>query len=188
MGAFRSGEALMTFGPDQRVQSWNEAMERFTGVPAEEAVGRLCWEVLGAVDECGDIVCHAGCSQIRLGRQGWPIPSRRLLIRTSEGRKLATMSTVVMVGLDGGPICLHLFRNGPVMSAHEAEPEPSVRLTKRQREVLKLLAEGEPAKVVAARLGIREVTARNHIRAILIELGCHSQLAAVAEARRRGLI
>jgi len=74
------------------------------------------------------------------------------------------------------------------MSAHEAEPEPSVRLTKRQREVLQLLAEGEPAKVVAARLGIREVTARNHIRAILIELGCHSQLAAVAEARRRGLL
>jgi len=188
MGAFRSGEALMTFGPDQRVQSWNEAMERFTGVPAEEAVGRLCWEVLGAVDECGDIVCHAGCSQIRLGRQGWPIPSRRLLIRTSEGRKLATMSTVVMVGLDGGPICLHLFRNGPVVPEHEAEPEPSVRLTARQREVLKLLAEGEPAKVVAARLGIREVTARNHIRAILVELRCHSQLAAVAEARRRGLL
>jgi len=188
MGAFRSGDALMTFGPDQRVQSWNEAMERFTGVPAEEAVGRLCWEVVGAVDECGDIVCHAGCSQIRLGRQGWPIPSRRLLIRTSDGRKLATMSTVVMVGVDGGPICLHLFRNGPVVSEHEAEAEPSGRLTKRQREVLQLLADGEPAKVVAARLGIREVTARNHIRAILLELGCHSQLAAVAEARRRGLL
>ena len=188
MGAFRSGDALMTFGPDQRVQSWNEAMERFTGVPAAEAVGRRCWEVLGAVDECGDIVCHAGCSQIRLGREGWPIPSRRLLIRTSEGRKLATMSTVVMVGVDGGPICLHLFRNGPVVSEHEAEAEPSVRLTKRQHEVLQLLADGEPAKVVAARLGIRDVTARNHIRAILLELGCHSQLAAVAEARRRGLL
>ena len=50
MGAFRSGDALMTFGPDLRVESWNEAMERFTGVPAAEAVGRLCWEVLGAVD------------------------------------------------------------------------------------------------------------------------------------------
>ncbi len=188
MDAFRSGDALMTFGPDQRVQSWNETMERFTGVPAEDAVGRICWEVLGAVDECGEIVCHAGCSQIRLARQGWPIPSRRLLIRTSEGRKLATMSTVVMVGLDGGPICLHLFRNGPVVLEHEAEPEPTVRLTKRQRQVLELLAEGEPAKVVATRLGIREVTARNHIRAILLELGCHSQLAAVAEARRRRLL
>ena len=188
MGGFRSGDALMTFGPDLRVESWNEAMEHFTGVPAEEAVGRLCWEVLGAVDECGDIVCHSGCSQIRLGKQGWPIPSRRLLIRTSEGRKLATMSTVVMVGLDDGPLCLHLFRNGPVVPEQESEPEPSVRLTERQRQVLQLLAEGEPAKVVASRLGIREVTARNHIRAILVELGCHSQLAAVAEARRRGLL
>ena len=92
---------------------------------------------------------------IRLGREAWPIPSRRLLIRTAEGRKLATMSTVVMVGLDGGPICLHLFRNGPVVPEHESKPEPAVRLTRRQREVLQLLAEGEPAKAVAARLGIR---------------------------------
>jgi DNA-binding NarL/FixJ family response regulator len=61
-------------------------------------------------------------------------------------------------------------------------------LTPRQREVLGLLAEGLPAKVVSRRLGIAEVTARNHIQAILGELGCHSQLEAVAEARRRGLV
>jgi DNA-binding CsgD family transcriptional regulator len=32
------------------------------------------------------------------------------------------------------------------------------------------------------------MTVRNHIRAILRELGCHSQLGAVAEARRLGLV
>lgn len=55
-------------------------------------------------------------------------------------------------------------------------------------EVLAPLAEGTPAKAIAVELGISEVTARNHIRAILVELGCHSQLAAVAEARRRGVV
>jgi DNA-binding NarL/FixJ family response regulator len=54
--------------------------------------------------------------------------------------------------------------------------------------VIELIAEGVPAKVIAARLGIAEVTARNHIRAILLELGCHSQLEALAEARRRRLL
>ena len=40
-----------------------------------------------------------------------------------------------------------------------------------------------PAKVIAARLGLAEDTVRNHIRAILMALGSHSQLEAVAKAR-----
>jgi Bacterial regulatory proteins, luxR family len=44
------------------------------------------------------------------------------------------------------------------------------------------MAEGLPAKVIAARLGIAEATVRNHIRAILVALGTHSQLEAIARA------
>jgi DNA-binding NarL/FixJ family response regulator len=60
---------------------------------------------------------------------------------------------------------------------------PDSALTPRQQEVLGLLADGAPAKVIAARLGLAEHTVRNHIRAILIALGSHSQLEAVAKAR-----
>lgn len=62
--------------------------------------------------------------------------------------------------------------------ASDDQPSPT--------EPLHLLAEGIAAKVIARRLGIAEVTVRNHIRALLSELSCHSQLQAVAEARRRG--
>ena len=62
------------------------------------------------------------------------------------------------------------------------------RLTRRQVDVLQLLAEGAQAAAIAARLGIAETTARNHIAGVLRRLGCHSQLEAVAEARRRGLL
>ena len=58
-------------------------------------------------------------------------------------------------------------------------------LTAREREVLELLAEGLRAGAIASRLGVSVVTVRNHIRAILRKLGCHSQLEAVAVARRR---
>jgi DNA-binding NarL/FixJ family response regulator len=61
-------------------------------------------------------------------------------------------------------------------------------LTPRQRQVLALLAEGVPAKVIAVRLGLAEPTVRNHIRAILRALGCHSQLEALARARRLELV
>jgi DNA-binding CsgD family transcriptional regulator len=61
-------------------------------------------------------------------------------------------------------------------------------LSARQLEVLCLVAEGKAARTIAARLGITETTARNHIQAVLRRLGCHSQLQAVALARARGLL
>lgn len=182
---FRSGDALMAFAPDLRVEAWNEELESLTGIPAAEAIGRPCWEVLGGLDERGAVICHPGCSAARLAREGWPIPSRRILIRTTESRNLVTMSTIAAVNADRGAVGLHLFRPTPDA---EAEPAPESHLTARQHEVLERIAEGEPAKVIATRLGVAEVTVRNHIRAILLELGCHSQLEALAEARRRRLL
>ncbi|HEX6679327.1 MAG TPA: LuxR C-terminal-related transcriptional regulator [Gaiellaceae bacterium] len=182
---FRSGDALMGFGPDLRVDTWNDELESVTGIPAAEAIGRPCWEVLGGLDERGAVICHPGCSAARLAREGWPVPSRRILIRSGEGRKLVTMSTIAAVNENRSPVGLHLFRPTPDT---ESAPAPASRLTARQQEVLELIAEGTPAKVIATRLGVAEVTIRNHIRAILLQLGCHSQLEALAEARRRRLL
>ena len=61
-------------------------------------------------------------------------------------------------------------------------------LTPQQHRVLELLDEGLRVAEIARRLGISETTVRNHVRAILSRLGCHSQLEAVAAARRRGII
>lgn len=73
-----------------------------------------------------------------------------------------------------------------------ARVEPMVQrwldLAPRQREILGLLAEGRSAEDIAGRLGITEATARTHIHHILSGLGVRSQLAAVAAARRHGLV
>jgi DNA-binding CsgD family transcriptional regulator len=182
---FRSGDALMAFAPDLRVDAWNDELESLTGIPAEEAIGRPCWEVLGGLDEQGAMVCHPGCSAARLAREGWSIPSRRILIKRAAGRELVTMSTIAAVDANRGAVGLHLFR--PATDAG-SEPAPESHLTARQHEVLELIAEGATAKAIATRLGVAEVTIRNHIRAILLQLGCHSQLEALAEARRRRLL
>jgi DNA-binding CsgD family transcriptional regulator len=184
---FHSGDALMALGPDLRVDAWNEELESLTGITAAEAIGRPCWEVLGGVDEQGAVICHPGCPAAQLAREGQPIPSRRILIKTAEGRKPLTvmMSTIAAVSANRAAVGLHLLR---AMPSAEAEPAPESHLTARQHEVLELIAEGAPAKVIATRLGVAEVTVRNHIRAILLQLGCHSQLEALAEARRRRLL
>lgn len=175
----------MVFDDDLRVLAWNEAAESLTGIPPSEAVGRYCWEVLGAKDDRGALVCHAGCSNARLMREGWPVATRRLWIRTGAGRSRVSVSTVA-VDSAGGGVFLHLLRNGEeVVEGAGVQPLP---LTWRQREILVLIADGVPAKVIALRLGLCETTVRNHIRAILTRLGAHSQLEAVATARRRGVV
>lgn len=80
---------------------------------------------------------------------------------------------------------LQVLRNGALRSE---SPRAARSLTPRQQQVLELLADGVPAKVIARRLGIAEVTVRNHIQAILTTLRCHSQLEAIATARRGGLL
>jgi len=65
---------------------------------------------------------------------------------------------------------------------------PREPLTAREREVIRLLAQGASTKVVAAKLSITHRTARNHIQNLLGRLGAHSRLEAVARARATGLI
>ena len=183
---FRSGDALFAFGADMRIVLWNAEAERLTGIASADALGRACWDVLHGVDENGAVVCHPGCSGARLAHEGWPVPCRRFLIRTVEGRKLVSASTVAVQLPGNDTIVLELLRDGDLVP--DNGKLASASLTPRQREVLELLADGIAAKIIARRLRIAEVTVRNHIRAILTELGCHSQLEAVAEARRRGIL
>lgn len=70
------------------------------------------------------------------------------------------------------------------MSAEHAQRA----LTPRQLQVLLLLGEGVPARTIAVQLDLAESTVRNHIRSVLVKLGCHSQLEAVATGRRKGLL
>ncbi|TIS71572.1 MAG: response regulator transcription factor [Mesorhizobium sp.] len=61
-------------------------------------------------------------------------------------------------------------------------------LSPRESEVLVLLAEGAPNKVIARRLNISVHTAKFHVAAILIKLGAANRTDAIAIAMRRGLV
>jgi two-component system NarL family response regulator len=61
-------------------------------------------------------------------------------------------------------------------------------LTPRELEVLRLLAEGKPNKLIASALSIAEVTVKSHVRAIFTKLNVLSRTEATAAATRSGLI
>lgn len=61
-------------------------------------------------------------------------------------------------------------------------------LTARELEVLQLLAQGLPNKLIAQRLHISEHTAKFHVSAIMMKLSAASRTEAVTLAARRGLL
>lgn len=61
-------------------------------------------------------------------------------------------------------------------------------LTPREREVLARLVHGESTTSMARSMGVRLSTTRTHVDSILIKLGVHSRLEAVAYAVKEGII
>ena len=73
--------------------------------------------------------------------------------------------------------------------APQSDDDPSPEtMTPREIQVLELLAEGLPNKVIAERLGISDQTVKFHIGSISGKLGAANRTDAVRRAVRRGLI
>jgi len=62
------------------------------------------------------------------------------------------------------------------------------RLTPREKEVLRLMAEGTASRDIASKLGISYTTVRTHIRSLGSKLGVHSKLEAILKARELALV
>jgi two-component system NarL family response regulator len=65
---------------------------------------------------------------------------------------------------------------------------PGPKLTERELEVLRLVAQGLANRDIAKQLFISENTVKNHIRNILEKLHLHSRMEAVLYAVRRNLL
>lgn len=71
---------------------------------------------------------------------------------------------------------------------HATEPGGLADFTTRERDVLKLLAEGFANKEIAHRLSISEKTVKTHVSKIFQKLGVQDRTQAALAAVRRGLV
>lgn len=67
-------------------------------------------------------------------------------------------------------------------------PGPEPELTRREQEVLEMLARGLSNAAIAAELHVSVHTVRNHIANLSAKLGAHSKLEVLSIAVRRGLV
>ena len=72
--------------------------------------------------------------------------------------------------------------------AARREPAPDAQLSEREREVLSLLAEGHPNKVIARRLGISEKTVKNHVTRVFEAIGVTDRTQAALWSQRHGAL
>jgi DNA-binding NarL/FixJ family response regulator len=85
-----------------------------------------------------------------------------------------------------GRPALHPEAAGRLM--HRAAAPPGTRLTARERDVLRLLAEGFANKEIARRLVISEKTVKTHVSNILAKLDVADRTQAALAAVRRRLV
>jgi DNA-binding NarL/FixJ family response regulator len=69
----------------------------------------------------------------------------------------------------------------------QSAPDPLAGVSPREREVLALLLDGLPNKLIARRLGISEKTVKSHLTSIFRQVGVTDRVQAILWAERRGL-
>ncbi|RYU12847.1 response regulator [Nocardioides iriomotensis] len=112
------------------------------------------------------------------------------LLKDSSIDEVAQAIRVVADGqsLISPSMAIKLLDEFKQMSRTDRQQVPSPRLTDRELEVLKLVAQGLNNREIAKRLFISENTVKNHVRNILEKLQLHSRMEAVMYAVREKLL
>jgi DNA-binding NarL/FixJ family response regulator len=121
-----------------------------------------------------------------------PLRGWAYLLREAEGPEIAGAIQAAAAGL------VALDRSlAPLLRADDPEMDTPLPfalslaadpLTAREHEVLQLMAQGLPNKVIAARLKISLHTAKFHVASILAKLGASSRTEAVTIGARNGYL
>jgi DNA-binding NarL/FixJ family response regulator len=82
---------------------------------------------------------------------------------------------------------LELADRLPALVTGGQRPYPFPELSRRERDVLELVAGGHSNIAIAARLGLSEKTVRNNVSAVLVKLRAADRPAAIIRARDAGL-
>jgi DNA-binding NarL/FixJ family response regulator len=161
-------------------------------LPDAEAADVVLWDLGPDGAARADGLAETGLPTLALvpddegAGRAWAAGARGLLLRDADAAALLAGLVAAAAGLvvldpalaDG----LLAFRGDLVL------PDEITPLTPREREVLALLAEGLPNKLVADRLGVSERTVKYHVAQILDKIGAHSRTEAVLRGARLGLV
>lgn len=199
---------------DDRIISWNESASDLFRLPdGLEVVGKRFHNLVKARDAYGNRINAGQLAFYEMVTVGEAPQSFVLLASRPSGEtlRLAVAVVVVVLPRDGSYELVYLLRrllrrrrsdlaidrllgdfpgeakgSSPPCDGSPVGACPS--LTKRQIQILKLIADGKASKEIATVLGVRVNTARRHIQDILSRLDAHSKAEAVAKGYRNHIL
>lgn len=197
-----TAEAAFASDSGGRIVAWNSAAELLLGFTRAEVLGKACYKTLCGRDVFGNPYCGANCPIRTTALRGDPVSHFEIVYCDACGKSVRTGVSILAFHNEDSeqPTLVHLLQPVRALAdgAGESEGLQSAehcpgdvkppRLTPRQVEVLRLLADGLSTVDIAERLFISEVTVRNHIENLLHKLEVHSRLEAVVLAYQRGLL
>ena len=157
-------------------------MPKLTGIEAcvamKDAAPHARIIMLTASDEEADLY-----EAVKNGASGY-------LLKDSSIDEVAQAVRVVADGqsLISPSMAIKLLDEFKQMSRADRTAVPTPRLTERELEVLRLVAQGLNNREIAKQLFISENTVKNHVRNILEKLQLHSRMEAVMYAVREKLL
>ena len=171
-----AGGTMLDGGPDWKQTDlvvWD------LGWDPERGLEEMAQARLGSAPLVALVASEAdGAAALALGARG-------ALLRDTPPEALAK----ALVAVAHGSVVLDPALADALLRAGETTasplPEP---LTPRESQVLLLLAQGLPNKLIAERLDISENTVKFHVNAVLGKLGARTRTEAVMRATRLGLV
>lgn len=213
-----ASRAAIATDPNNLIVHWNTAAVELCGFTGEEAVGRNLQQVIQARDVHGNRLSPDHGAFHEMVRIGEAPQSFELAIITASGRMVTVAVSIVVVLEPKPTDYQLIYLMTPLHRRRRADEaidrllaqsnvpgitEPGggtetgatqrgthhpPHLTRRQLEVLLLLAEGKRSAEIAGELRISVHTVRTHIQGILRTLGAVSCLEAVSRALHERII
>lgn len=212
-----AADGVFIIDENQRIIFWNQSAKEILDYEPSQIAGKYCHEVLEGYNGDGKLVCRRHCWIAMAALRGETVDTFDLHARTRTGKRLWVSVSILAFSPDREgerKWVVHLFRDvnkkrveerlivqaleairklqqeDPFSSRarSEASEQPVEELTKRETEVLTLLASGQSTREIAGTLSISASTTRNHIQSILRKLGAHSRLEAVVYALELNII
>lgn len=177
------------------VQYVNHRAEELLDCPADRCTGAQCNRLVRGKDHLGRPVCRAECEIRRIAAGGGESEPVTFRLTDHDGRRWMVLAFVTFSPNGLEPLIVHCAFDVDLLVgaedylkrvasrsdhlARRAAPSIAV-LSRRELEVLALLATDEDSQRISKRLFISHVTVRNHIQHILEKLVVHSIQEAVA--------
>jgi DNA-binding CsgD family transcriptional regulator len=167
---FDDTRPVVITGGDGTVIAQNKSARRMLG----PGTGQYCWDVMGKLEDTEELPCRRGCVHelLALG-----VDCSRHSVFKLGGKR----HDLSCIPANGVVVCML----SPLCSD---PPKFSESLSPREREILRLLADGETTSSVANSLGVRESTIRTHVERMRSKLCVNTRAAVVAEGFRLGYL